>query len=342
MSRQAGKTWTREVLITNAYGRQVKLQVKRDGGWKTIQTKRADDTRLDTVVFRFKGGDDTWYANDHNRYLFRVVVGGTRAIAPTQSKALVVKPTMRYRAASGYLQPVTRIRAVDGGYALTPGRNGNKVKLVQRALGMGSRWETMDSATVARVKAFQHSHGLRATGTVNRATWLALGLSSRSWTSVGGYTHEVVADRSATRRERIEIMIDTALEYVGSDYVWGGAGTPGQGADCSGMVMQALYAAGMPTGRTNVARHSLSGFRSTRALYASNFKHVPFSHAKRGDLVFFTGNGGTYRGITHMGIYLGDGKMIDLSTSRGTAQVRSVHVLDPWLDIVPQAVRVFS
>ncbi len=233
ITRTAGKSWSRDVRVTNAYGRKVRLQVWIGDGWRTVKAVRTEDKRVDTVTFRFKGGDDTWYSNDWNTFRFRVVVQSSRAIAEARSRTLKVKPAMRYEAAAGYLQPVTSITSPSGGYTLRAGRNGNKVKRVQYALGLGSRWETMDSVTVSRVKQFQESHGLKVTGDVNKATWVAMGLSADSWYSLGDYTHEVVADRSSTRKERIEIMIDTAMEYVGSDYVWGGAGTPAPPPDLS-------------------------------------------------------------------------------------------------------------
>ncbi|WP_156165613.1 C40 family peptidase [Demequina rhizosphaerae] len=342
ISREAGTTWTRDVTVAPAYGRKVQLQVRRDGRWVTTRTVRTRDAASDTVTLAFDGGDSRWYATGRSVYRYRVLVPATKALGETVSRTLRVRPTMAYRARAGYAQPVLAIRPVSGGYTLRPGRNGNKVKAVQRALGLGSRWETMDSTTLSAVARFQRSRGLAATGAVDKRTWIAMGLGSDAWYVLGGYIHPVVADRSTTRAERIEIMIDTAMSYVGSEYVWGGAGRPRDGADCSGIVMQAMYAAGMPTSGTDVARHSEAGFRSTRALYHGSYQHVALSKAKRGDLLFFTPNGGTAAGIMHMGIYLGGGRMLDMSTTSSTAQVRSIHALDRYLDLVPQAVRVFS
>ncbi|WP_062290500.1 C40 family peptidase [Demequina phytophila] len=339
---KAGTTWSRRATVTPAYGRVVHLQAYRDGRWTTVKRARTANARTATVAFTFDGDDSRWYATGRSTYRYRVVAPATRALRAATSPALTVRPTMAYRARTRHIQPVLSIAQKPGGYSLEPGRNGNKVKAVQRALGMGSRWETMDAATVDRVRRFQRSRGIPSTGVVNERTWRALGLSAASWTELGGYTHPVVADRSSTRAERIEIMISTAMTYVGSEYVWGGSGTPREGADCSGLVMQAMYAAGMPTGGTDVVRHTDPGFRTTRALYGANYEHVPLSRAKRGDLIFFTSNGGTASGIIHMGIYLGGGRMVDMSTTSNTTQARSIHALDRYTDIVPEVVRVFS
>src|SRR5262245_53100832 len=77
--------------------------------------------------------------------------------------------------ATRWLRPTDSITPAHGCIRLTPGTAGIKVRLVQRRLGMGSRFETMDAATIARVKRFQARHGLRLTGVVGRRTWNRMG-----------------------------------------------------------------------------------------------------------------------------------------------------------------------
>ena len=80
----------------------------------------------------------------------------------------------------------------------------------------------------------------------------------------------------------------TAAKYEGAPYVWGG-NTP-SGWDCSGFVKY-VY-----------AKHGINIARGTSAIRASG-QFVRTSSPKPGDLVFQ--NGGS-----HVGIYLGGGKMI--------------------------------
>lgn len=83
-------------------------------------------------------------------------------------------------------------------------------------------------------------------------------------------------------------VVDIALKYQGTPYVWGG-NTP-NGWDCSGFVKYVYGKAGVGTART------------TSSIRASNqFKRT--TSPQPGDLVF-QNNGG------HVGIYLGNGKMI--------------------------------
>lgn len=86
-----------------------------------------------------------------------------------------------------------------------------------------------------------------------------------------------------------------AIDQIGLPYVWGGNG-PGQGQsgfDCSGLTSTAYRHAGITLPRTADAQ-----FHSSAAA----------SDPQLGDLVFY----GNPRGfVHHVGIYLGDGRMIN-------------------------------
>jgi cell wall-associated NlpC family hydrolase len=97
-----------------------------------------------------------------------------------------------------------------------------------------------------------------------------------------------------------EQIILTANKYLGVPYVWGGS-TP-NGFDCSGYTQYVFNA------------HHISIPRTTDTQYAVG-TYVEQSQLKPGDLVFFAN---TYReGISHVGIYLGDGQFIHASSSKG-------------------------
>jgi cell wall-associated NlpC family hydrolase len=91
------------------------------------------------------------------------------------------------------------------------------------------------------------------------------------------------------------IAVDWALAQVGTPYVWGGE-TPGVGFDCSGLVQAAYEAAGITLPRT------------AQAQYDATIKLAPDDPLEPGDLVFF---GGGPTNITHVGIYIGNGQMVD-------------------------------
>ncbi|MEV5998366.1 NlpC/P60 family protein [Streptomyces griseomycini] len=83
--------------------------------------------------------------------------------------------------------------------------------------------------------------------------------------------------------------VSYAYRKIGSPYVWGATGP--DAFDCSGLVQAAYRSAGVSLPRTTYAQIT-TGRRVSR------------SELRPGDLVFF------YSGISHVGIYVGDGRMI--------------------------------
>lgn len=92
-------------------------------------------------------------------------------------------------------------------------------------------------------------------------------------------------------------VVDLAMQYLGYDYVYGGK-SPESGFDCSGFVYYVYKQFGytLYPGATNQWK-TLSD------------EIVPEDELQPGDLVFFSGNGDV-SGMEHVGIYIGDGKMI--------------------------------
>lgn len=109
---------------------------------------------------------------------------------------------------------------------------------------------------------------------------------------VSGLTGGQKAEASSS-----DVIADTALDYVGVPYVWGGT-TP-SGFDCSGFINYTYNKAGISLPRT------------TSDMYQKG-QAVSKSALKEGDLVFFT----TYKaGPSHAGIYLGNGKFVHAGDS---------------------------
>ena len=95
--------------------------------------------------------------------------------------------------------------------------------------------------------------------------------------------------------ERFATLIAEAEKYLGWPYVWGGS-SPATSFDCSGFISYVLTSTGLcDTGRL-----------TAQGLYNIS---TPVSDPQPGDLVFFVGTYDT-TGISHCGIYVGDGMMI--------------------------------
>jgi len=104
------------------------------------------------------------------------------------------------------------------------------------------------------------------------------------------------------------IAVDWALAQVGTPYIWGGE-TPGVGFDCSGLVQAAYKVAGIALPR--VAQDQ----------YDATTKLGPDNSLEPGDLVFF-GSGPT--DVTHVGIYIGNGQMVDAPYTGVDVRVESI------------------
>ena len=184
------------------------------------------------------------------------------------------------------------------------------------ALGhVGSeRVRPQDGAPAALATAERLCAGGRDTGT--GAGWAS------AVRSVGGgtaYVHRVLAVattyatvvRSGTPiSPHARAAIDFAINQIGLPYVWGGNGPHrgDAGFDCSGLTAAAYATAGVSLPRT-----AHTQFFTTR--------HVTAEHVQPGDLVFY-GNPSTK--IHHVGLYIGNGQMINAPTFGMPVQVASV------------------
>lgn len=97
-------------------------------------------------------------------------------------------------------------------------------------------------------------------------------------------------------------VVDEAMKWLGSPYRYGGQSR--KGTDCSGMVMQ-VY---LETTGIKLPRNSREQCDFCKDIKRSDI--VP------GDLVFFTDKKGGGK-VGHVGIYLGKGRFIHSSSSKG-------------------------
>ena len=97
--------------------------------------------------------------------------------------------------------------------------------------------------------------------------------------------------------EKFRKMITEAEKYLGYPYVWGGS-NPNTSFDCSGFVSWALTQSGV----CNTGRLGAQGLYNISTPVSS-------ANARPGDLIFFVGTYDT-PGVSHVGIYVGGGKML--------------------------------
>ncbi|MFR2701750.1 MAG: CD1108 family mobile element protein [Longicatena caecimuris] len=102
---------------------------------------------------------------------------------------------------------------------------------------------------------------------------------------------------SALEDETFAALITEAEKYIGYPYVWGGS-NPNTSFDCSGFVSWVLTQSGV----CNTGRLGAQGLYSISTPVSS-------ANARPGDLIFFVGTYDT-PGVSHVGIYVGGGKML--------------------------------
>ena len=127
--------------------------------------------------------------------------------------------------------------------------------------------------------------------------------------TVGYMSADYIALGEPPAKTSGEELVELAKTYIGYRYVYGAA-SPSVGFDCSGLV---TYVYKKYNGFT---------FKSRTSLYLDGTR-VKYAELQPGDLVFFdtVGRGG----ITHVGIYVGNGQMIHAPNSRSRVKIVSMQ-----------------
>ena len=222
----------------------------------------------------------------------------------------------------------------------TPGTNGERLALMDDAtpvkvVGKSGEWvkvrvvdgplgwvrgdfvaeRSRTGLTPSKVLAAREADTPRrvASGSSRRRT--ASSQTSTRSASSSSRTSGRASSRRFTRHSRPEPeapkagsdVVRTAYAYRGTRYRYGGSARGG--FDCSGFT------------RYVYAQRGVELPHSSRAQYSTG-KVVSKSSMKPGDLVFFST---TRRGISHVGIYVGDGKFVHASSARGRVRVDSLN-----------------
>ncbi|HEY3957095.1 MAG TPA: NlpC/P60 family protein [Streptosporangiaceae bacterium] len=127
--------------------------------------------------------------------------------------------------------------------------------------------------------------------------------------SYGGWPSSYSLSQGASAAQG-NIAANWALSQIGKPYQWGGAGP--QTYDCSGLSMDAWARAGV------------------KLLHWTGYQwpsgpHVPVSQLRRGDLLFFATNTTDPDTIHHVGIYIGNGQMVDAPYTGVDVRIDSIY-----------------
>lgn len=114
--------------------------------------------------------------------------------------------------------------------------------------------------------------------------------------SVPGFVGQPLLQPHTIRQGSI---IDTAIQFLGTPYLWGGR--TDTGIDCSGLMQTVYLLHGITIPRDSGPQARAKPFKS---------EHI--SDAQPGDSIYFAFDGGP---ISHVGIYLGGGSLLHASAS---------------------------
>ncbi len=155
-------------------------------------------------------------------------------------------------------------------------------------------------ATAQALQAAMNARKAAITARIDQVNSAAMKQAMAVFTQTGQYPDITIPTANTVGAQALA----AALSRRGDPYIWGAAG-PGA-FDCSGLVVWAF------------AQEGIALPHYTGDLWNSGV-HIPRADLEPGDLVFF------FPDISHVGIYLGDGLMIDAPDFGETVRVEPVY-----------------
>ena len=155
---------------------------------------------------------------------------------------------------------------------------------------------------------------------MRRGTWclLALALAGCSGNPASTAPEPVPSPAGVSAAEAIEAkqhadmmeegVVASARLALGKPYLYGGTGQGSTGFDCSGLIQYAYAQQGISLPRVSTAQ-ATAGREVEKSLEA----------LARGDILTFASQPGGSK-VSHVGLYLGDGRFIHSSSSKGVME----------------------
>jgi cell wall-associated NlpC family hydrolase len=175
---------------------------------------------------------------------------------------------------------------------------GDRVKLVQ-----ATQRELAASAALAQAKLAAVERLLNSLKSSQRKKYLAAQAAREKSSKKSSLVSAKLAN---TVSGRAGIALRFALQQIGKPYVFGASGL--RSWDCSGLTMVAFAHAGVSLPHSSQAQIGYG-------------RRIPLSSLQPGDLVFF------YRSVTHVGIYLGHGLMVNAPRPGSSVRVDRINTM---------------
>lgn len=235
-------------------------------------------------------------------------------------------------------------------YAMRLGMSGSNIKQAQQRLYKLGYIRSSQitgyygESTEEAVKAFQKRNSISQSGEINAKTLEKLNSDSAKAAQSAATPRATATPKPGTKSsptpkpsggsssstKGVEKLIKIAEGKLGCKYVRGAKGP--NTFDCSGFVYWCLNQAGVKQSyMTSIVWRTCSKYKRINSM----------DKLKRGDILVFKGES---MATGHVGIYLGDGKMIDASSSRGQVRITENNILKSkyWQEHFLMAYRIWD
>ena len=316
-------------VLTERYDQVLVDEQRAAAAYKVTEASLKDAQRAETASqrrlaalaaqeFESGGGFDSMTAmlgdsSGPQGYLNEVGLGqvlaqrGTDTLAASQAND-VVAAVFRKQAHDELVAEQADLRAANRLRLAIQAAVARQVAFVQASRTQRNKLAGQLASARARVAALQAA---RQAALAAAAAAAAARASAAAGTSAGGPSQAPAwAWSSGASVTQGDIAANWALSQLGKPYQWGAAGP--YTYDCSGLTMEAWAHAG-------VQLLHYTGYQWVEG------PHVPLDQLRRGDLLFYATDNSDPATIHHVGIYIGNGMMVDAPYTGAFVRIDSIY-----------------
>jgi cell wall-associated NlpC family hydrolase len=316
-------------VLTERYDQVLVDEQRAAAAYKVTEASLKDAQRADTASqrrlaalaaqeFESGGGFDSMTAmlgdsSGPQGYLNEVGLGqvlaqrGTDTLAASQAND-VVAAVFRKQAHDLLVAERADLRAANRLRLAIEAAVARQQAFVQASRAQRNKLAGELASTRARVAALQAA---RQAALAAAAAAAAERASAAAGTSAQGPSRAPAwAWSSGATATQGDIAANWALSQMGKPYQWGAAGPFSY--DCSGLTLEAWAHAG-------VQLLHYTGYQWVEG------PHVPLDQLRRGDLLFYATNNSDPATIHHVGIYIGNGMMVDAPHTGAFVRIDSIY-----------------
>ena len=355
-ANRTGTFGEKTAAAVRAFQSANKIKVDGKVGSKTLNALYSSDV----VGNVFKSGDTDEQIKQYQQRLIKLGYLPDSYTVAGKMDSKTVSAIKTFQEANGLVKdgclgPATmeQLNAKDAiKYAMRLGMSGSDIKSAQKRLHKlgylrsgqvtGYYGETTEEA----VKTFQKRNSISQSGEIDEKTLDKLNSDKAKAAASAATTKPTKTPKPNTTQKPgttpkpssstggsskgVEKFISIAQSKLGCKYVRGAKGP--NSFDCSGFVYWCLNQAGVKQSyMTSIVWRNCSKYRRINSM----------SDIKRGDVLVFKGKS---MATGHVGIYLGDGKMIDASSGAGQVRITSSSILKSsyWQEHFLMAYRIWG